>query len=115
MPNAFCWTAGGRVRPMRLSSSHLFAWQPTVYLKEPRTEEEQYYADQFPDMHEYFAGVNTLLEERFAGRDDVLLMGDFFAGYEQGVFFDFVHITETGNGLVAEHIAQHLIDIGYLP
>ncbi len=91
----------------------LFIWQPMITYK-PLTPAEQDMVTRaenaFPGILAYYQQVDAALQARLATAEaaDVLLLSDLFKDTDDGVFIDYVHISEDGNRAVAASVVPAL-------
>lgn len=94
----------------------LFVWQPALFAKAERTDGEQRILDDverqqagFADLYRAVVGI---VREGMANDndDDTVFLTDAFSDVSDAVFFDRVHITEIGNGLVAESLVDPILE-----
>ncbi len=95
----------------------LFVWQPAIIFKDSLSESEQAIyqrsdterAGLFALYHE----VDAIVRERVEADniDTIIILSDLFADNTDPIFHDLVHITEIGNGMVAEAILPHLSNL----
>ncbi|MCU0514019.1 MAG: hypothetical protein MUE40_15795 [Anaerolineae bacterium] len=89
-------------------------WQPALMFKQTLTAAEAgalaAMEAQYPGMRALYETMSLDLAERIAdGRvTGVLWLADLFAADERPIFYDLVHITETGNLTVAEALLPRL-------
>lgn len=92
----------------------LFVWQPAIIFKDSLSESEQaIYQRSDTERAGLFAlynEVDAIVRERVEADniDNVIILSDLFADNTDPIFHDLVHITEIGNGIVAEAILPHL-------
>lgn len=95
----------------------LLIWQPSWVYK-PLTEYELYqvtivnptHTDQ---MRSYYQTFDKRLQDYIVENEikNVYVFSDFFQNEEETIFMDTVHLTELGNTLVSEDIAQKIVDL----
>ena len=94
----------------------LFVWQPALFAKTARTDNEQRILDgverQEPGFVGLYRAVVDIAREGIASDavKDTVFLTDAFGDVSEGVFFDRVHITERGNRLVAESLIDTIVD-----
>jgi lysophospholipase L1-like esterase len=94
----------------------IFVWQPHIMSKEAYTSEEQAILQRLeeerPGFMDLYDDVDTLAKQ-FAQDNDasLVILSDLFAEENETIFHDLIHITEYGNGLVAEAILPTVKDI----
>jgi lysophospholipase L1-like esterase len=90
----------------------VFVWQPAIMFKSPQTPTEQAiiarWENERAGLFELYMDVDSIIRQRVEEYDNIVLLSDLFAGTEQTIFHDLVHITEIGNGIVAEAILPQL-------
>ena len=91
----------------------LFVWQPVPYLKDPLCPYEKQNLEPFleerPGLRAFYLEVDESLRSRALNHDNLILLSDLFAGRQECVFIDYVHITEAGNRAVAERLVPYLM------
>jgi hypothetical protein len=92
-----------------------FVWQPSIVFKEnlvggEETAKTRMETDR-AGFAELYAEANGILLERIASEElpPILVLSDLFNGDERAIFYDLIHITETGNTTVAEAIASNIV------
>ena len=95
----------------------LFVWQPALFAKQKLVGAEAGILAEFETQHSglvaLYQEVDKLIRQRLASEaaDDVLMLTDLFRDTERELFYDYVHITEIGNLLVAQAIQSRLADL----
>lgn len=95
----------------------IFVWQPALIFKEPLTESEEAIIvrtnDERAGLFALYAEVDSLVRSRVTGNEDslILLLSDLFAGSDEAIFHDLVHITEIGNAQVADALLPYVEDM----
>jgi lysophospholipase L1-like esterase len=87
----------------------LYFWQPVIFTKRHLTPDEQQAAAENGFMRDFFERANGM--RRDAGLLDHPGFHDIsgiFDGVEEPIYFDFVHIAEHGNEMVAEAMLPHV-------
>lgn len=95
----------------------LFVWQPAIILKDTLSENEQSIYERTENeragLLALYAEVDTIVRARVTsdGYDNIIVLSDLFAENSEPIFHDLVHITEIGNGFVAEAIFPYVSDL----
>jgi lysophospholipase L1-like esterase len=91
----------------------VFVWQPAIMFKSPQTPTEQAiiarWENERAGLFELYMDVDSIIRQRVQEYDNIVLLSDLFAGNEQTIFHDLVHITEIGNSIVAEAILPQIM------
>jgi hypothetical protein len=86
----------------------VFYWQPTVYTKRNLSPWEKQQADASYGAA-FFRQVHEVFKQRAAAQSANLCdLSDVFDGETRSMFFDPFHLSEEGNGLVADYIVATL-------
>lgn len=94
----------------------LFVWQPAIIFKDSLSESEQAIYNRTENeragLFDLYAEVDVIIRERVESGDypNIIILSDLFIDNEDAIFHDLVHITEIGNGIVAEAIVPHLLE-----
>jgi lysophospholipase L1-like esterase len=84
----------------------IFVWQPAIMFKDTLSESEQSIYERTenerPDLFTLYTEVDSILRQRVAGIENVIVLSELFAEEPNTIFHDLVHITEIGNARVAE-------------
>ena len=61
-------------------------------------------------LFDLYRAVDEIVRERVESGDyeHIIILSNLFANNEEAIFHDLVHITEIGNGIVAEAIVPYL-------
>ena len=92
----------------------LFVWQPAIIFKDTLSETEQAIYERTENeragLFDLYREVDAIVRERVESGEyeNIIILSDLFADNEQAIFHDLVHITEIGNGIVAEAIVPYL-------
>lgn len=91
----------------------LFVWQPMISYKPLTTAEQEMITraeNASPGILTYYQQVDAALRARLAAEQpgDVLLLSDLFRDTNEGIFIDYVHISEDGNRAVAASLVPRL-------
>ncbi len=92
----------------------LFVWQPALAFKTPLVGIENVASERLTTeragLAELHQEANTLLQEALTNNPslEVVMLNDLFAGRDEAIFYDLIHITEVGNQAVAEALLPHL-------
>jgi len=92
----------------------LFVWQPAIIFKDTLSESEQAIYqrtdEERPGIFDLYREVDAIVQERVESGeyDNIIILSELFADNSEPIFHDLVHITEIGNGIVAEAILPHL-------
>jgi lysophospholipase L1-like esterase len=89
----------------------LFLWQPTLFEKAPLSAVEQGLLGNELVQHQNLQMATTAYLRQALLQNpqpDVMVLSDVFKGLNQSVFFDFVHIGQTGNQAIAEPVLAWL-------
>lgn len=92
----------------------LFVWQPAIIFKDTLSESEQAIYQRSDNeragLFSLYSEVDAIVRERIEADniENIIILSDLFADNTEPIFHDLVHITEIGNGLVAEAILPHL-------
>lgn len=95
----------------------LFVWQPAIIFKDSLSDSEQAIYQRSDNeragIFDLYAEVDAIVRERVIEGDyeNIVILSDLFANNTDTIFHDLVHITEIGNGIVAEAIVPHLTDL----
>ncbi len=89
----------------------IHAWQPTVFDRaHPRADEAAIVGASIASHVQLQRRARTRVNERLAAEPALALaavdLGDVFAGSELPLFFDFVHLSERGQALLAERLFE---------
>jgi hypothetical protein len=91
----------------------LFVWQPAIMFKSPQTSTEQAIITRWENeragLFELYMDVDAIIRQRVQEYDNIVLLSDLFIEVDETIFHDLVHITEIGNGMVAEAILPQVI------
>lgn len=82
----------------------LFFWQPTVFSKAQRSADEATAAGTRADFAPLYAATRDQLPE--ADLLGVVDLSEVFGDSEQAVFFDFCHVNEAGNRIIAQAMLE---------
>lgn len=85
-----------------------FYWQPTLLSKTKRTRFEKSLFDKGHPYHESFAAVYKVMEEK--SHSDVMNISNIFKDHQQTLFYDWVHVLEAGNDMIAKRMSLDLIN-----
>lgn len=89
----------------------LHVWQPTALDRaEPRADEVAIVGASARRHVLLQRATRAALARAAAGDPALLDAGDVFAAVTEAVFFDFVHLSERGQSLLAEHLAPVILD-----
>ncbi len=95
----------------------LFVWQPALFAKQTLVGAEARILED-PEMNPtdfvaLYREVDRIVRQRVAAdaTDNVIVLTDLFRDSERELFYDYVHITEIGNLMVAEAIQSRLLDL----
>jgi hypothetical protein len=96
-----------------LAETHGFevihVWQPSVFTKDPLSEEEEAYAENPGDFPpELLRSTYLLTTREVVGSGEVVDASNVFDGVQQTIFIDWMHVSEDGNRRVAELIGARL-------
>lgn len=102
-----------RVFVRALAEAHGFevihVWQPSVFTKDPLSEEEEAYAENPGDFPpELLRSTYRLTTREVVGSGEVVDASNVFDGVQQTIFIDWMHVSEDGNRRVAELIGARL-------
>jgi hypothetical protein len=84
----------------------LFFWQPTVFSKRRRSPDEARWAEADAALAPLFGAARARLAE--AGPAEVVDLSDVFGDDPRPVFFDFCHVAEAGNAVIAAALLPHV-------
>ncbi|HWS26220.1 MAG TPA: SGNH/GDSL hydrolase family protein [Xanthomonadales bacterium] len=89
----------------------IHAWQPTVFDRaQPRSDEVAIVGASIASHVQLQRRARARVQQRLASDPTLALtavdLGDAFAGSEQPVFFDFVHLSERGQALLAQRLFE---------
>lgn len=94
----------------------LFVWQPAIIFKDTMSESEQAIYNRTENeragLFDLYTEVDAIIRERIESGDyeNIIVLSDLFVENEDTIFHDLVHITEIGNGIVAEAILPYLLE-----
>jgi hypothetical protein len=87
----------------------IHVWQPSVFTKDPLSEEEKAHAKYPGDFPpELLRATYRLATREVAHSSEVVDASNVFDGVEETVFIDWMHVSEDGNRRVAELIGARL-------
>jgi hypothetical protein len=93
----------------------LFVWQPAIMFKTPLTPTEQAiiarWENERSGLFYLYMDVDAIIRQRVHEYDNIVLLSDLFTEVDETIFHDLVHITEIGNGMVAEAVLPQVISI----
>jgi lysophospholipase L1-like esterase len=89
--------------------SSYFFWQPTIFTKEKLTpyEQQQLEMDEYRLIFEKTYDIMWQRNQEFVNQN-FYNISNIFAKNTQPIFIDVCHITEDGNGIIAENMARKL-------
>lgn len=93
----------------------IFVWQPAIMFKAPQTATEQAIIERWDNeragLFDLYIEVDAIIRQRVQNYDNIIVLSDLFIDVEETIFHDLVHITEVGNGMVAEAILPDIITL----
>ncbi|MDQ7023973.1 MAG: hypothetical protein Q9P44_00255, partial [Anaerolineae bacterium] len=91
----------------------IFVWQPAIMFKSPLTATEQAIIERWENeragLFDLYTEVDTIIRQGVQNYANIIIVSDLFVGVEDSIFHDLVHITEIGNGIVAEALLPDII------
>ena len=89
----------------------IFLWQPLLFTKQSLSEYESKNVNKY--AHKSFAEVGnytdtSLFEHNIESFYDLT---DIFNDYNETIFVDYVHVSVKGNEIIAENVAEILVDL----
>jgi lysophospholipase L1-like esterase len=91
----------------------LFVWQPAIMFKSPQTAIEQAIIERWNNeragLFDLYTEVDAIIRQRIQQYDNIIILSNLFTGVDETIFHDLVHITEIGNGRVAEALLPEVI------
>jgi hypothetical protein len=83
--------------------------------KQPLTDTEQAiigrWENERPGLFDLYTEVDAIIRQRVQNYDNIVVLSDLFAGVDETIFHDLVHITEIGNGIVAESLLPEITEL----
>ena len=91
----------------------VYFWQPVVYTKPVRSEQEATHAGARPRLAAFLRQVYSEVSRRRGELGDRVFfdISDTFADTQEAVYLDFCHLGERGNKAVAVRMAKELVPI----
>ena len=85
-----------------------FYWQPTLLSKVNRTLFEKTLFDKAHPYHDSFAAVYKVIKE--SSHEDVIDISDVFTNNKKTLFYDWVHVLEEGNDIIAQRMSIDIVN-----
>lgn len=82
-------------------------WQPTVFDKPSRSTFEQMQESDFSYLRDFNVEAARALKE--TGDERIILLSDVFESTREPIFIDFCHVSEKGNGMIAEAMLPYVL------
>lgn len=104
----------------RWAFDFVFFMQPVIWLGDKRLTEEEFevnetYRDYSPGLVEMISETYSIVRSRSPSKERIVLLDDAFDEVQEDIWYDFVHVSEEGNELIADRMIQTirpLIEVG---